>query len=174
MSASGVSESAGRTPPQPQNSAKFNLHLLPDDGHHTCAMSSDRVKVLSDLYRFATGLLWGEVSRPDEAQTATGCDQATIDEQNDLDFLRFEAAIPSLPGVYDQLNEATWDQIFDDKHGREEDLDIRPLAQIETSLANQLKRFDSRVRELLFSTEQYVLKTVTASPSQPKSGFTSD
>jgi hypothetical protein len=111
--------------------------------------------MVPDPYHFASELAGVEEPPPDQTKTTASYDQATIDEQNDHDFLTFEAAIPSLSRAFNLLDEAEQGQVFENQQALGEDLDTGPLARIEADLAYQLKRFGSQVRSLHLMTNIY-------------------
>lgn len=105
---------------------------------------------MSDEYRFVSGLVLREYSRPCQARTTAGSGQVTIGELNARDFHTFEAAIPPLSGAFDRLDEAARDQVSSDEEDFGNHPSGSPFTRIEAGLGNFLKWFSSLVRALLF------------------------
>ncbi|UPK90290.1 hypothetical protein LCI18_001225 [Fusarium solani-melongenae] len=106
---------------------------------------------MSDPYHFASELAGEEEPSPDQTKTTASYDQATIDEENDRDFLAFEAAIPSLSRAFNLLGEAKQGQVPSrPDHGRAtDDIDhAKSMVESSTLDPNLQQNLVPSVREL--------------------------
>ncbi|KAJ3532756.1 hypothetical protein NM208_g8294 [Fusarium decemcellulare] len=99
-------------------------------------MSSGRVIVLCELYRFITGLIWSELSKPYQDDSNN---TVSLDAQNDRDFYKFEMAMTAVSGAFDQLERDARDQVLSEEEIRER-TDHERWARVEAALISVLER----------------------------------